>query len=121
MDFSDRERRMYARHLLLPEIGEAGQAKLRESRFAVPAGADPQAAEVARDYLTRAGVHEGAGGVAVPLPAPDALQESAPTPELRAAAAAVAGAFAAVETIKALVGAGRPGALPPGWSVGASE
>ncbi|MFW5925509.1 MAG: hypothetical protein ACOCV4_05035 [Myxococcota bacterium] len=121
MDFSDRERRTFARQLLLPEIGEAGQAKLCESRFAVPAGADPQAAEVARDYLVRAGVREGAGGVPVPLPEPEALRGRAPTPELRGAAAAVAGAFAAVETIKALVGAGRPGALPPDWSVGAAE
>ncbi|MEX0921525.1 MAG: molybdopterin-synthase adenylyltransferase MoeB [Rhodovibrionaceae bacterium] len=39
MDFSDTEIERYARHLVLPEIGEAGQARLREARvLAIGAG-----------------------------------------------------------------------------------
>ncbi len=39
MDFSDAEIERYARHLVLPEIGEAGQARLRASRvLAIGAG-----------------------------------------------------------------------------------
>lgn len=99
-------RRAFARHLLLPEIGSQGQERLCAAHFRIEEGADPRAAEVARDYLERAGVREGADGWVVSLPAAGAL-----APELDGglehAAPAVAGAFAAVETIKAIVGAGR--------------
>ncbi|MCA9605882.1 MAG: hypothetical protein KC619_09830 [Myxococcales bacterium] len=91
----------YARHVLLPEIGSAGQARLEAATVGL--ALEGRAREVARDYLHRAGVEvDGADAVA---PAPPV---AAGRPELDEAAAFVAGALHAVETIKALVEAGEP-------------
>jgi len=119
------QRSRYARHLLLVEIGEQGQARLCEARVRVASDADAGAAAVARDYLERAGVtvDDCAPGDATSLAVPsmadvDAL---AGRPELREAAAALAGALSAVETIKTLTGAGTPAAMPDALRLIAGE
>lgn len=108
------DRRRYARQVLLTEIGVAGQARLLQSAVASPMGedADPRAVEVALDYLRRAGVGVDDRGVPIALPGSEALRALAGRPELYEAAAALSGAFAAVEAIKRTLGAGEPGALP---------
>jgi hypothetical protein len=103
--------RKHARQLLLPEIGEAGQAQLCAHRVELPPSA---ASEIAVLYLGRAGVH---ASLAESAPMPDALSAErvrllAGGSELEPAAAFLAGAFAAVEEIKRVVGAGKPGRLP---------
>lgn len=93
----------FARHILLPEIGERGQARLAASSVR-PVGGDERAREVARTYLARAGV--GLHEEGRPAPIPDVR---AGRPELAEAASYLAGALAAVEVVKAIVGAGVPG------------
>jgi hypothetical protein len=111
------QRQLYARHLLLAEIGEQGQERLCASRVAHAAG-DARARVVARDYLERAGLCVDDASTAepaslqVPLPTQDGVRALAARPELEEAAAALAGAFAAVETIKAALGIAAACALP---------
>lgn len=99
----------YARHVSLPEIGEAGQARLSAARVVLRG--DPRAAAIARVYLERAGVSVSDGdtgeGDLVEL-----AEVRAGRPELEAAARFLAGAWTAVEAIKATVGAGRPARSP---------
>lgn len=125
-------RRRYARQRLLPEIGDGGQRRLLEALVVPAAGAEPRAAAVAVDYLARAGVGAAAASpvgrppgtpppALVEAPVPDAPTVRAMTgsaPWLGEAAAAVAGAFAAVEAIKSVVGAGKGGRLD-GFSLAA--
>lgn len=118
MTIDDGSRRRYARHLLLAEVGERGQALL--SARAVSVAGDARAAEVASLYLGRAGVTVQADAAdVVDAGAPEVVRAFAGRPELEQAAAFVAGAFAAVESIKRILGAGDPGALPaslvPSW------
>lgn len=123
--FTASERRLYVRQILLDEIGEAGQARVCAVRVTIPAGASARAGEVAGEYLARAGCgraqiagpevaapDQGAGGITAPVPEDAFVAQLAGTPLLHDAAAALAGAFAAVECLKAIVGAGRPAALP---------
>jgi hypothetical protein len=114
MSLSDTQRARYARHLLLPELGEAGQLRLCSGRIRHAADRDPGALAVARDYLARAGVGEGALGDApeVWMDVSDPAQLAA-RPELIEAARALCGAFAAVEAIKALAGLGTSATLGP--------
>jgi hypothetical protein len=100
-------RRRFARHLLLAEVGEAGQALLCAARASVEG--EPRASEVARTYLERGGVQldTTAGGETV------CVESCRTAPGLEEAAAFVAGAFAATEHIKKVLGVGVPGALPP--------
>lgn len=116
------DRIRYARHLLLPEIGEEGQLRLLATHVRVPGEADAGAAEVAREYLVRAGVRveteveAGAspspadGGARTPLSLPRAhdLLALAGAPELIEAARALSGALAAVESIKSALALGEP-------------
>lgn len=108
----DRQRTLYARHLLLPEIGAAGQAALCAAVVSVRGGADPVALAAARDYLERAGVQvvEDAGA-AVELSLPTTSDLARVPAVAREAAAMAAGAFAAVEAIKRIVGTGAEGSL----------
>lgn len=122
MSLSDAQRTRYARHLLLPELAEAGQERLLTGHVHFAADADEGAKAVARDYLARAGVAEnGADAVWVALPSAPGIEALAGTPELTEAARVLAGAFAAVEAIKALAGLGTKGALDEGWSLSASS
>jgi hypothetical protein len=108
---TDHDRTRYARHLLLTEIGGAGQERLCAADASANPDADPRAARWALEYLRRAGVSVRPGGSRVTLPSQPALAELGGDPALEEATAALAGAFAAVERIKAVLGVGRPGAL----------
>jgi len=114
MSLSDSQRARYARHLLLPELGEAGQLRLCAGRVRHAAELDPGALAVARDYLARAGVGASAADDAaeVWLDVSDPAQ-LAGRPELIEAARALCGAFAAVEAVKALAGLGTSATLGP--------
>jgi hypothetical protein len=118
------DKRRHARQLLLAEIGERGQERLCATRVQLAAGADPRAAAVARDYLERAGVQVMDPPAAAAQTTGD--DASAPTlavvdsagvralaghPDLDEAAAALAGAFAAVEAIKQALDLPRGAAL----------
>ncbi len=99
MSLTVEQKRRYVRHLLLPEIGAAGQERLCGAAFR---GGGCRAARIAADYLRRAGMREDPA--ALPL---------AVAPVDDPVIAALAGAFAAVERIKAELGVGRPAQLPP--------
>lgn len=109
---SDAQKRLYARQITLAEIGAEGQAQLCAVELAIDAGADPRAAEVAREYLSRAGVQlrEQATQV-VPVADQPSVRALAGEPELEACAAWLAGSFAAVEAIKTVTGIGTPAQL----------
>ena len=102
----------FLRQLLLPEIGEAGQTRLGDAGFAVTSTLDGDAAGVASSYLERAGCHARTDGEPLAGPSADDVDRLAGDPALRSYAAAVAGAFAAVEHIKRVTGAGRGATLP---------
>lgn len=115
------QRTRYARQLLLPEIGEQGQRGLCDTQALLPRDADPGAAGVAAEYLERAGLRVRAGSdpaeatpdaVRVPVASRPEVARWAGDEALEEAAAALAGAFAAVEAIKATVGTGEAGTLP---------
>ena len=117
---SDADKALYARQIVLSEIGLEGQRRLRATAVAIAPGADPRAQAVARDYLVRAGVEvrdEPAEWVAVASPSD--LQRVAADPALEDCAAWLLGAFAAVETIKAKIGAGTAADFPNDYALGA--
>jgi len=118
---SSRDRTRYARQLLLPQLGEAGQVRLLAATLHVGAEADAGALAVARSYLERAGVrvldpsgtHDAAlqGDSAELLVATvSQIDGIAGEPVLREAARALAGALAAVGAIQTL--AGLTGVVP---------
>jgi hypothetical protein len=104
LSIEDRVR--YARHLLLAEIGEQGQEHLRDCPAVLEPAADEAAAAHAVDYLRRAGVRLAdaptSGSVLVRVP-------PAGDSEFPEADALIRGAFAAVETIKSVIGTGNAG------------
>lgn len=110
------QKRLYVRHLLLTEIGEAGQERLCGTRVGFAPNASTRAADVAWEYLARAGVTRADAGasdaLAVDVPDAATVERLAGSALLVDAAATLAGAFAAVEAIKAAVGAGRAARLP---------
>jgi hypothetical protein len=113
------QRRRHARHLLLVEIGEAGQSRLCATRVAVSDGADAAARAVAEDYARRAGLALASEADAeLALPDAAAIDALAGRAELRHAAAALAGAFAAVEAIKRALALGAAAELPAGLCLG---
>lgn len=105
-------RRRFARHLLLPEIGADGQARLGASRVRAAPGADPRATALAYAYLARAGLAIADDGAAFECADAATVSRLAGAPRHEAAAAALAGAFAAVEAIKRTLALGEPGELP---------
>lgn len=120
---SDADKARFSRHLLLSEIGTAGQSRLCAARVRLPDAGDTRAGEIAREYLLRAGIDVVAGGTAaareVPVASPFDVTRLGADPSLDEAAAWFAGAFAAVEAIKSIVGVGRPAALDPLLSLAA--
>jgi len=128
------DKRRHARQLLLAEIGERGQARLCATRVRLTGDGDLRAAAVARDYLERAGLqlrdgHEASAQddgeepreLAVEIADSGALRVLAGRPELEEAAAALAGAFAAVEAIKGALDLAHPATLPAGVSLHGGE
>jgi hypothetical protein len=120
------QRQRYARHLLLSEIGETGQARLCAARVRVRVTSDPRAVAVARDYLERAGLEvldagDAGAGLDVPVPDAQAVRVLAGGEALEEAGAALAGAFAAVEAIKAVLGVGVYAELPSALSLGPEQ
>ncbi len=109
---SDAQKRSYARQITLAEIGVEGQAQLCAAELAIVAAADARAADVAREYLSRAGVsmREDASQL-VPVADEPSVRALAGEPALEACAAWLAGSFAAVEAIKAVIGVGIPAQL----------
>jgi hypothetical protein len=116
---------LYARHLLLAEIGEAGQERLCAGKVVLGAACDARAASVARDYLERAGLSvrtdesDESDEAAVPtrIASSAEVRALAGRDELAEAAAALCGAFGAVEAIKAVLGVGRAAELPRALSL----
>jgi hypothetical protein len=105
-------RRRYARQLLLGEIGEAGQERLLDARFRHEAGGDADAYAVASDYLQRAGCAMDPTGAVLRVPNTIALMRFAGSPALAEPAAAVLGAFSAVEHLKEVLGIGAAHEFP---------
>ena len=105
-------RRRYARQLFLGEIGEAGQERLLDARFRQGSASDADAFAVAAEYLRRAGCSADQGGDEVRVPDSAAVSRLAGQASLQEPAAAVAGAFCAVEHIKAALGLGEARELP---------
>jgi hypothetical protein len=105
-------RRRYARQLLLGEIGDAGQQRLLDSRFRRAAGGDADAYAVAADYLERAGCATDPSGAVLRVPSTSALLRFAGSPALAEPAAAILGAFSAVEHLKKVLGIAAARELP---------
>lgn len=106
-------RRRYARQLLLGEIDEAGQESLLASRFRREEVSDADAFAVAADYLARAGCVFDADGTAVQVPGEAEILRFAGRARLRDPAAAIIGAFSAVEHLKETLGLAKARAFPP--------
>lgn len=113
MPLDDDARSLHARHLLLPEIGQAGQELLCAASARPARSAEPRAEATARDYLERAGVawRDAPGAESCAVPDAATVERVAGRPDLEEAAAMLVGALAAVETIKSITGAGRVVAL----------
>jgi hypothetical protein len=105
-------RRRYARQLLLGEIGNAGQARLLDARFRPNEASDAEAFAVAADYLKRAGCVRDEAGDAVAVPDEAVVMRFAGNAALRSPAAAIVGAFCAVEHIKAVLGLAKARGFP---------
>ena len=105
MSLTPPQRRRFVRHLLLPEIGPRGQARLLEARFAVRSTDRGSAGEVAALYLARAGLNatsEADDATTLELEEPDDPID-----------AALTGAWAAVEHVKRVLELGRSVPTPP--------
>ncbi|TNF60613.1 MAG: hypothetical protein EP303_06920 [Deltaproteobacteria bacterium] len=105
-------RRRYARQLLLGEIGESGQERLLNARFCCGADGDAGACTVAAEYLERAGCIPDASGSELPIPDESVVMRFAGSPALREPAAAIVGAFSAVEHLKEVLGIAAALELP---------
>ncbi|MBW1761030.1 MAG: hypothetical protein JRE45_06975 [Deltaproteobacteria bacterium] len=104
MNLDAAARRRYARQLLLGEIGEAGQVRLLEAGFRLGADGDADATAAAVEYLERAGCVADETGALLRVPNPSAVMRFAGSPALREPAAAIMGAFSAVEHLKEVLG-----------------
>ena len=111
------QRRLYARQVLLRELGTAGQARLCARRVALREDGHALATHVARDYLERAGLR--VVGEHETQDAPIAVGSSAQVQALAGAsaledcAAWLLGAFTAVESIKHCLEVGQAAQLDP--------
>jgi hypothetical protein len=120
---SSAQRARYARHLLLPELGELGQERLLSSRARPTEHADAGALAVARSYLERAGVAvvQEQASTQLLVACSAEVEALAGAPYLLEAARALAGAFAAVETIKSVVAIGHSSELPRTLSLASED
>jgi len=105
-------RRRYARQLLLGEIGDAGQERLLGAGFRPGADFDAGAYAVAAEYLERAGCSAMESGAELLLPSAGAVMQFAGSSALAEPAAAIMGAFAAVEHLKEVLGIAAARELP---------
>jgi hypothetical protein len=105
-------RRRYGRHLLLGEIGESGQERLLKAGFRLSPSGDAEAYAVAAEYLERAGCSRKDEGREVRIADSQAVMRFAGSTELREPAAAIAGAFAAAEHLKEVLGIAPARDLP---------
>ena len=117
MTLESAARRRYARHVLLSEISDAGQETLLAACFRRGDEADENAYAVAAEYLGRAGCRPNERGDEVRVADTDAVLRFAGSPELAEPAAAVVGAFAAVEHLKAVLGVGTRRDFPSDLSL----
>lgn len=119
---TDSQKRLYARQILLAEVGFSGQEQLCAARVQLRHDTDEGVSSVARDYLARAGVSvvmnavDAADGVepvhvAMRVTASDVEMLASDAP-LAPAARYLAGSLLAVEAMKQVLGQGRAGALP---------
>lgn len=93
----------YLRQILLAEVGKEGQATLCAAKWAPDVTSSPEARAVTAMYLERAGVQVSG----------KPCRPTANARPMAGAEAALEGAFEAVEFIKAQLGVGTPGTLPP--------
>ena len=112
MSLDAAQRRRYARQLLVAEIGEPGQQCLLAARFRPDRRCDPDAYAVAAEYLERAGLCFDAHSEHVKVADPQSVVRLAGTAELSKPAAVIAGAFAAVEHLKEVLGIAEARDLP---------
>ncbi|MDB4972443.1 MAG: hypothetical protein JWN48_784 [Myxococcaceae bacterium] len=119
MPLSERDRTRYARHLLLSQLGEAGQERLLAAAVHARADADPGALAVARCYLERAGVQvasreslleKGTSSAELDLGSSADVTRIAGSSALEEATRALLGALAAVRAIQEA--AALPASLP---------
>jgi hypothetical protein len=119
---SDADKALYARQIVLSEVGLEGQERLRNAAVAIARGADPRARAVAAEYLQRAGVDLPEGGEpawVVPVANRAEVERVAADPALEECAAWLLGAYAAVEAIKAQTCAGAAADFPSDYALGA--
>ncbi len=114
MSLTARERTRYARHLLLPEVGLSGQARLLSAQVELAGDGHPVAAAFARTYLERAGlkVQGEPSAASLQIPVADAstvARLAGHRAALLPAAAALSGALSAVEAIKEILRLGERG------------
>jgi adenylyltransferase/sulfurtransferase len=124
MALTTRDRTRYARQLLLPQIGEAGQLRLLAARVREPLQADAGALSVACSYLARAGLRTTSDAEAPELSLVSSREVArlAGDPALIEAARALAGALAAVDALRAVAGFdGRAQTVIPTLSVTAED
>lgn len=94
------DRARFARHLSLPEIGAAGQAKLSSARVRVAPGTDPRVAKWALDHAGRVGALASESGHPITEATAGAVRDLAGRPELEDTAAFLLGALAALELVR---------------------
>jgi hypothetical protein len=113
---TESQRRLYARHVLLGELGASGQARLCASAVSIARDAAPAAAAVAREYLERAGVQVGGEPAVaeVEMATREDVERLAGDPLLEDCAAWLAGAWAAVEAIKRCADVGHEASITGG-------
>lgn len=123
MALRDDQRRRFARHLLLAELGDTQQAALCDAQLHFGPETNAGVRRTAEDYLQRAGVQTASGGEASTVvgASDESVRRVAGQPALTAAAEALLGALEAVEQIKRITGAGSAGSFPPNLTLSPEE
>jgi hypothetical protein len=124
---SEADKQLYARQILLRELGLAGQEQLCMTDIVLAGEADPRCRAIAGEYLERAGVRveDAAPGSALGaarvlrLPASEDVARLAGDPTLEGCAAWLLGSLAAVDAIKQVLGAGNQDPCTPAFVLAA--